>query len=76
MQGRLLLNLHWLELKDTMQATSSKDMTSDQTEAQATKVTDTFCVLNSRHVNNYMCQATSASDYLITLKKLDKRLGA
>ena len=76
MQGRLLLTLRWLELKDTMQTTSSKDMTSDQTEAQATKATDTFCVLNSRHVNNYTCQATSASNYLITLKnKLDKRLG-
>ena len=76
MQGRLLLTLRWLKLKDTTQTTSSKDMTSDQTEAQVTKATDTFCVLNSRHVNNYTCQVTSASDYLITLKnKLDKRLG-
>ena len=66
-QGRLLLTLRWLELKDTTQATSSKDLTSDQTEAQTTKATDTFCVLNSRHVNNYTCQATIASDHLITL---------
>ena len=66
-QGRLLLTLRWLKLKDTMQATSSKDMASDQIEAQATKAIDTFCVLNSRHVNNYMCQATIASDHLITL---------
>ena len=51
-----------------MQATSRKDMASDQTKAQATKATDTFCVLNSWHVNNYTCQVTSASDYLITLK--------
>ena len=68
MQGRILLTLRWLELKDTTQATGRKDMTSDQTEAQVTKATDAFCVLNSRHVNNYTCQATSASDYLITLK--------
>ena len=67
MQGRLLLTRRWLKLKDTTQATSSKDMTSDQTEAQVTKVTDTFCVLNSRHVNNYTCQGTITSDHLITL---------
>ena len=53
-----------------MQAAGRKDMASDQAEAQATKVTDTLCVLNSRHVNNYTCQVTSASDYLITLKSM------
>ena len=53
-----------------MQVTGEKDMASDQAEAQATKATDTFCVLNSWHVNKYMCQATSASDYLITLKSM------
>ena len=67
MQGCLLLTLHWLELKDTTQATSSKNMAGDQTEAQATKATDTFGILNSRHVNNYTCQVTTASDHLITL---------
>ena len=67
MQGRLLSTLRWLELKDTTQATSSKDMASDQTEAQAIKATDTFCVLNSRQVNKYTCQATITSDHLITL---------
>ena len=50
-----------------MQATSSKDMTSDQTEAQATKVTATYGVLNPRHVNIYMRQATITSDHLITI---------
>ena len=68
MQGCLLLTLRWLKLKDMTQATGRRDIASDQTKAQTTKVTDTFCVLNSRHVNNYMCQVTSASDYLITLK--------
>ena len=67
MRGHLLSTLRWLELKDTTQATSSKDMASDQTKAQATKATDTFCVLNSRQVNNYTCQVTIASDHLITL---------
>ena len=67
MRGHLLLTLHWLELKGTTQATSSKDMASDQTEAQATKATDTFCILNSKHVNNYTCQATIASNHLFTL---------
>ena len=53
-----------------MQATGRKDMVSDQAKAQVTKATDTFCVLNSWHVNNYTYQATSASDYLITLKSM------
>ena len=66
-RGRLLFTLCWLGLKDMTQATSSKDMASDQTEAQVTKATDTFCILNSRHVNNYTCQVTIASDHPITL---------
>ena len=53
-----------------MQATGKKDMASDQAEVQATKATDTFHVLNSRHINKYTCQVTSASDYLITLKSM------
>ena len=53
-----------------MQATDGKDMASDQAKAQATEASDTFCILNSWHVNKYTCQATSASDYLITLKSM------
>ena len=75
MQGRLLLTLRWLKLKDTTQATSSNDMASDQTEAQVTKATDTFGILNSRHVNNYV-----SSDYCKRppnyINKLDKQPGA